>query len=194
MQKVVELGSRRRESGRFEALLEPHFAVLYNAARRLAASPADAEDLVQDVCIKAYRYRADLRVMEYPRAWLLRTLYNQFVDDQRRLQRSPQGRARTMDGDDGFELAAPERSQPDEETERMLNIEAIERAMSRLSREQRSLLAMHDIDGLSLAEIQAVTDLPLGTIKSKLHRARVRLGRMLVRLDSVAAAMTRTGG
>jgi len=192
MQKVLELRRRRNDSAQFEALMEPHFAVLYSAARRLAASADDAEDLVQDVCIKAYRHRADLRAMEYPRAWLLRTLYNQFVDDQRRLKRSPQGQPAAMDGT--VEFAAPEGTQPDRETERMMNREAIEGAMLRLNRDQRSLLGMHDIDGLSLVQIQSVTGLPIGTIKSKLYRARVKLGRLLSHLDPNSAPATRTGG
>lgn len=194
MQKVVEFRRRPHASGRFEALLEPHFGVLYSAAQRLTASPADAQDLVQDVCIKAYRRREELGSMEYPRAWLLRTLYNQFIDDQRRLGRSPQGRSTTADADDGTELAGPERLQPEHETERMMKIEAINEAMARLGREQRTLLAMHDIDGLSLAEIGAVTGLANGTIKSKLFRARVKLGRLLQRLDLDMAASTPTGG
>lgn len=194
MQKVVEFRRRLHASGRFEALLEPHFGVLYSAARRMTASPADAQDLVQDVCIKAWRHREELGSMEYPRAWLLRTLYNQFIDDQRRLGRSPQARATTTEAEDGFELAGPERLEPEPETERIMNIEAINEAMALLGREQRTLLAMHDIDGLSLAEIGAVTGLANGTIKSKLYRARVKLGRLLRRLDPDTAASTRTGG
>jgi len=55
-------------------------------------------------------------------------------------------------------------------------------------------LGMHDIDGLSLVQIQSVTGLPIGTIKSKLYRARVKLGRLLSHLDPNSAPATRTGG
>ncbi len=177
MHKVVEIRGRRSDTGQFEALIRPHFAALYNAAHRLTAMPADAEDLVQEVCIKAYRNRERLKGMDYPRAWLLRTLYNRFVDDQRGRQRSPQ--AAGTESDETTELAGPDGLQPEQETQRIMNIEAIQFAMMRLGSDQRALLGMHDIDGLSLAEIQSVTGLPEGTIKSKLHRARCKLGKLL---------------
>jgi RNA polymerase sigma factor (sigma-70 family) len=193
MPKVVEFPQQDRDSGQFEALIRPHFPVLYNAARRVSATSGDAEDLIQDVCLKAYRCRQDLLGMEYPRAWLLRTLYNQFIDITRREQRSPLVSAESTCDEDTAELAGPGLLEPEKEVARWMNIEAIQRAMQRIGKEQGALLMMHDVDGLSLAEIHAATGLPLGTIKSKLHRARIKLGRLLIRDDSDSATRTQTG-
>lgn len=179
MTTVVDIGSRRTDSGQFEAMMKPHFPVLYRAARRLTASPVDAEDLVQEVCIKAHMKWAEFTTMEYPRAWLLRTLYNHFVDDRRRAQRSP---ATAADSDDEVEvMAGPDHMQPEHQTEQMMNIQSILAAMKLLGKEQCALLALHDIDGYSVTELQSLTGLPVGTIKSKLHRARIKLGRLLQR-------------
>jgi len=182
MSKVVPL-RQRQESARFEALVKPHFPALYAAAYRLSNGSADAEDLLQEVFIKASRHRAELEAMEYPRAWLLRTLYNQFVDARRREERRPSWFGSDQDPS---ELAASPASRPDEETERRRNAEAVQKGLARLGHEARSLLMMHDIDGLTLPEIREATGLPLGTIKSRLHRARVKLGRLLVRDEGPA--------
>lgn len=189
MSKVVPL-RQRQESARFEALVKPHFPALYAAAYRLVNGSADAEDLLQEVFIKASRHRAELETMEYPRAWLLRTLYNQFVDSRRREERRPSGLGSAQDP---AELAAPSASRPDREAECGRNAEAVQRALARLGQEARNLLMMHDIDGLTLPEIREATGLPLGTIKSRLHRARVKLGRLLVR-DEGPAETASAGG
>lgn len=191
MRKVVELARRRGKDRQFETLMEAHFKALYAAARRLTGTPADAEDLVQEVCIKAYRHRRDLGRMEYPRAWLLRTLYNRFVDDRRRHQRAPDGS--TAEDAGGVDLAGPETLEPERQAERMYNAEAIQAAMLRLGSEACGLLMMHDVDGLSLREIETATGLPNGTIKSRLHRARVRLGRLLTRDEGTGMRRARGG-
>lgn len=193
MGEVVEIRSRSTDSGLFESIMEPHFAALYNAARRLTISAPDAEDLVQEVCIKAYSKLADLKVMKYQRAWLLRTLYNHFIDDQRRNLRSPDKLASGIELEYEFELAGPESLQPEKETERMMRIESILAAMQKLGTEQCSLLALHEIEGFSLTELHDFTGLPVGTIKSKLHRARIKLGRLLYREKTAEVSTIKTG-
>ena len=68
---------------------------LYGAARRLTSSPSDAEDLVQDVCLKAFESIDELERIEFRRAWLLRFLYHKFVDRRRNRSRSPVDQADT---------------------------------------------------------------------------------------------------
>jgi len=193
MSKIVDIQSRKSDSDRFETIMKPHFAALYSSARRLTASSADAEDLVQEVCVKAYLRLADLEAMEYQRAWLLRILYNLFIDDQRRQQRSPVSLASSLESVDQIQFAGPENLQPEKETERMMSIRSILNAMRLLSKEQCSLLALHDIEGFSMAELHSLTGLPIGTIKSRLHRARIKLGRLLQRETPAEALMTQTG-
>ena len=76
------------ESDRFAALIRQHYEALYRAAYRLTRSPTDAEDLVQEVCVRAYPYIDEVEGLEQPRSWLLRVLYRRFVDLHRRYERS----------------------------------------------------------------------------------------------------------
>jgi RNA polymerase sigma-70 factor (ECF subfamily) len=173
------MNRRTHDRGRFAALVEPHFDALYGAARRLTLSPSDAEDLVQDVCLKAFESIDELQAIEFRRAWLLKVLYHKFVDRQRAKARSPVDQAIT--GADSFgpeSMTGPDFA-PDEQVDRDAHAARIMRAMSILGEQECSLLALRDIEEYSLEELQQVTGLPKGTIKSRLHRTRSRLGRLL---------------
>jgi RNA polymerase sigma-70 factor (ECF subfamily) len=161
--------------------MRPHFDALYGAARRLASSDADAEDLVQEVCMKAYLRLSDLESIEHPRAYLFRMLYNVFIDAVRSQQRSPVSIAADTASVDEIELAADKRLQPEQQADRLISLELLWKAMSILDTEQCALLALHDIDGYSIAELESLTGEPEGTIKSRLHRTRIRLGRLMQR-------------
>ena len=164
---------------RFEAILKPHFDALYAAARRMTFSSADAEDLVQDVCLKSFTRLDELERIEYPRAWLLKMLYHKFIDNQRVEQRSPISIADTgNDSVEPDELAESE-SQPEQLVDEEIRVARILMAMNRLSSDQRALVALRDIEGLSIKELQSLTGLPSGTIKAQLHRTRAKLGRIL---------------
>lgn len=169
----------RAAPDRFETLMRPHFDALYAAARRLASTDTDAEDLVQDVCMKAFLKLDDLQQLEYPRAWLLRVLYHQFIDRQRASSRTPTEIAATIEDDGATGLADDAGKQPEQEVERLLRIERVLGAMALLDKDKCALLAMHDIDGFSVAELSELTNLPEGTVKSQLFRTRARLGRLL---------------
>ncbi len=129
--------------------------------------------------MKAYLKIDELERIEYRRAWLLRVLYNEFIDGERRHQRSPVSLANRSEPVKEAELVASAHLQPEEQTDRMMRVEIVMRAMELLDKEQCSLLALHDIDGFSLAELQSLTGLPISALKSQLHRTRVKLGRLL---------------
>jgi len=181
LRRILAFSNRRTASGRFEQLLQPHFDALYGAARRLAASESDAEDLVQEVCLKAYLKLDELERIEYQRAWLLRVLYNRFIDGQRKNQRSPLALSQAPADDEAVDIPASKQWQPEEQVDRIMKMDEIMRAMQLLDLEQCSLLALHDIEGYGLAELNSLTGLPVGTLKSQLHRTRVKLGRLLRR-------------
>ncbi len=164
---------------RFEALLRPHFDALYASARRLTLSPDDAEDLVQDVALKAFEKLDELERIEFPRAWLQKVMYNRFIDEHRSSKRSPVDQAAT--GLDSEEPDDRERSNwlPEEMLDREVRITRILMAMKRLDSESAALVALRDIEGLTIAELEMMTGSPSGTIKAKLHRSRARLGRLL---------------
>lgn len=159
--------------------MRPHFDALYAAARRLTRSPHDAQDLVQDVCLKAFARLRELEDFEFPRAWLLKVLYHEFIDGKRRDERSPVSIAATGTEADGPEFVAAGTAQPDELVDHEQSIERIQRAMRLLSPEHCALVVMHDVEGYSIDELCKLHDAPAGTIKAQLHRTRVKLGRLL---------------
>lgn len=170
---------RTSHGSRFTHLVRPHFDALYGAARRLTSSPSDAEDLVQDVCLKAFESIDELEKIEFRRAWLLKVLYHLFVDRQRAKSRSPVDQADT--GVDSFNPEDITRSglRPDELLDRDARVETVVWAMGILDKDDCSLLALRDIEGYSLEELRDMTGLPTSTIKSRLHRTRSKLGRLL---------------
>ena len=162
---------------RFAALVQPHYDLMYRVAYRFTRSAHDAEDLAQEVCVRAYPRLAELERLERPSAWLLRVLYRLFVDSVRRYERKHVGSIDDVDAD----LLVCDRPTPVEEAERAQDRRRLNRAWQYLEQEQRALLALHDVEGYSLAELKELTGLKDGTLKSRLHRARVRLGKLLQR-------------
>lgn len=179
---------------RYRALLEPHFGALYAAARRLVANPADAEDLVQDVCLKAFQRFDELETIEYQRAWLLKILYHRFIDIQRSRDRSPVDHAETGSDSADPDSLSQGSLQPDDILDREMRADVIIRAMDILGREASSLLALHDIEEFSLEELGELTGLPVGTIKSRLYRTRAKLGRLLSNEQIKKPVLTVVGG
>lgn len=178
MGKQVITPGGESESERFAALIRLYYDVLYRSAYRLTRSTVDAEDLVQEVCLRAYPRLGEIEKLEQPRAWLLRVMYRLFIDLRRRYERT---HVRAIDEDEEFVSVEPG---PAEEADRALARWRIEDAWAYLNSEQRLLLSLHDVEGYTLAEIHSLTGLKEGTIKSRLHRARVRLGRLLKREDA----------
>jgi RNA polymerase sigma factor (sigma-70 family) len=181
MGKQVVTPGGESESERFATLIRQHYDVLYRAGYRLTRSTVDAEDLVQEVCLRAYPRLGEIERLEQPRGWLLRVLYRLFIDQRRRYERR---HVRPIDEDEEFVSDDPG---PAEEADRALHRWRVEDAWAYLNQEQRLVLALHDVEGYTLAEIHSLTGLKEGTIKSRLHRARVRLGRLLQREDAVPA-------
>lgn len=170
---------RQRTADRFEAIVRPEFDALYRAAMRLTRSREDAEDLVQDVLLRAYPELDRLAALESPRGWLLRVQYRIFVDGFRRKSRAPFAVAgRAFDAD----LAACEQPGLEELTEVAQRRAQLARVWNALDRQQRALLALH-AEGYSLAELEACTGLSRNAIGVRLHRARARLAK-LIRNDS----------
>ena len=194
MGDVAGMSRRRSDNTRFAEIVRPHFDALFAAARRLTASAADAEDLVQDVCLKAHMHIEELEKVEYQRAWLLKILYHRFIDIQRTRERSPVDMAETGADSSDPDFLGRDGSRPDDLVEREKRLETRFRAMEILGHEASSLLALHDIEGFTLEELRQVTGLPEGTLKSRLHRTRARLGRLLSNQDIHKPVLTVVGG
>ena len=178
----------KRGSGRFERVVRPHFDALYRAAMRLTRSRADAEDLVQEVCLRAFPALDRLEGLEYPLGWLLRVQYRIFIDGTRRRLRSPfVATAETSQAD----LALSADPSPEELAEASLVRRRLTRAWLELLPEQRALLALH-AEGYTLAELEAMTGLSKNAVGVRLHRARARLGRLMNDESAGALRLART--
>jgi RNA polymerase sigma-70 factor (ECF subfamily) len=164
----------------FEQHVLPEIEVLFRVARSLTRHDADAEDLVQDTLIRAYR-AVDRFDGRHPRAWLLTILRNTHINRNRRqrpeLLRDPDGTARELHDVASTEVA-------DASVEAGFDAE-IEQALAELDEPFRRVVELVDLAGLSYAETAEVLGVPTGTVMSRLHRAR---GRIRDRLDRAGLA------
>jgi len=163
------------DARRFKCLIEPHLDALFGAAFRLARNTADAEDLVQDTCLRAYQALTKLDESQPVQAWLRTVLHNLFVDGARRARRSPMVAAT-----DDTELAerACTDPNPEERASMTQREQQLDHAWSKLDRGHRALLALR-AEGYSLPEIAAIAELPVDALQSRLYRARLNLARYL---------------
>jgi RNA polymerase sigma factor (sigma-70 family) len=168
-------------AARFDALVRPHLERLYALAYRFTGRREDAEDLVQSLLTKLIPQERRLAQVDILGPWLARALYNLFVDQTRRHAREVSGLGHAIHEPEVLELLADEQSEsPEAGAERLLSQRRIAAALQRLPPDQRAVIAWHDIEGYSLDELAVAHDLPLGTIKSRLHRARARLRQLLM--------------
>jgi RNA polymerase sigma factor (sigma-70 family) len=191
---LTVIGRNQTTSERFEALLSPHFDALHRAAYRLAGNTHDAEDLVQEVCVKIYPRISELEALEHPRSWLLRVLYNLFVDTTRRRDRTHVTSLSAIEDPDSCSFMASIEPGPEEYAEAAILEAVMEQAWQRMEKKQRALLALHDVEGYTLAEMEKITGTKIGTLKSQLHRARVRLGKLLQRESTPVAVVAAKEG
>jgi len=163
----------------FDALIKPHLDRLYRLSIRLAGNKPEAEDLFQDVLTKIFPRLDELIDIEEPGSWLCRVMYNQFIDNRRRYarQRLVAVSEDRLPGKSLEEL--PGDLDPVTDAERLDDIMRLDRALAELSEEHRLVVLLHDSEGYKLKEIQEVTGTPVGTLKSRLHRARARLREIL---------------
>jgi RNA polymerase sigma-70 factor (ECF subfamily) len=160
----------------FDRYVVPEIEVLYRVARSITRNPTDAEDLVQDTMLRAYRaiLRFDGR---HPRAWLLTIMRNAQINRVRRkrpeLLRDPDAAMERLADEDSADLG-PEAQVVDSGYEA-----AVEKAVDALPEKFRSVIELVDIQGLSYAEAAEIIGVPTGTVMSRLHRARTRIRRQL---------------
>ncbi len=162
----------------FEAEVIPQLDSLYRLALRLTTDPSRAEDLVQDTVLKAFRSWQRFQPGTNIRSWLFTILRNTFINDYRRRQREPI----PMD----LETAEPHatfRAVDDEDPEgtffaQIVDAKVLE-AIDRLPEDFREVLVLSDIENLTYAEIADVLGIPVGTVKSRLFRARRQLQEVL---------------
>jgi RNA polymerase sigma-70 factor, ECF subfamily len=162
-----------------------HMPSLYSAALRMTRNPAEAEDLVQETYLKAYRAFPNFEEGTYLKAWLYRILTNTFINSYRAKRRRPE----ETELDDveelylyrqlgGLEASAASRSAEDDFLERITDDE-VKAAIETLPPAFRIAVILADVEGFSYKEIAEITEVPIGTVMSRLHRGRKALQKAL---------------
>ena len=166
----------------FDGLVREHVPAFYRTAYRWTGSADRAEDLVQDLLVRLYPRLDELRGIDLLRPWATRVMYRIFIDQLRRERSSPvQFGGEPAAGEElETQLTEPEH-EPPQLVDQQLTQERLAAAWSQLSEEHRVGLSMHDVEGYSRVELAAMMDLPVGTLKSRVHRARARLRELLTR-------------
>ena len=155
---------------RFERALLPHLDAAYNLARWLAGSAQDADDVVQEACLRALAFFDGFHG-EDGRAWLLAIVRNTSYDWLRKHRRNAQLTASVED----LEWAADTAPDPEEEHLRNADREAVRRGIEALPPEYREVMVLRELEGMSYKQIARIIDAPIGTVMSRLARARKRL-------------------
>ena len=189
MSKPRDISGRQCSDREFYDVVRPHLDAIYGRAYALTGSVQDAEDLTQEVCLRASSRIDEVAQHANPRAWLMRVLYRLFVDLVRSRRRSPIRLMAVEDSRASLDAASAGPG-PEQQAEGLGFFRKFRLAWGRLAGDEQPVLALHGVEGLSLAEIQDVMGLPLGTIKSRLHRSRARLGKLLTTADLTHKAET----
>jgi RNA polymerase sigma-70 factor (ECF subfamily) len=178
------------DQARFTELAMEHMPALYSAALRMTRNPADAEDLVQETYLKAYRAFGGFTEGTNLRAWLYRILTNTYINRYRASKRRPE----VSDVEDVEDLYLYRRlsngpsdlgrSAEDEALEHFTD-DDVKAAIESLPETFRMAVLLADVEGFSYKEIAEITDVPIGTVMSRIHRGRRALQKALL---SVAEA------
>jgi RNA polymerase sigma-70 factor (ECF subfamily) len=179
---------------RFEAVVLPHLDRLLGFAIRRSDSIADAEDAVQEACVRAWLGFADLRDDASARPWFYRILRTVLSDAREKSGRRQQLVFITRLEDTHDELLGGERDALFSEVVARLDSEAVHRALAQIPEDFATAVELHDIDGFKYIEIAEIVGVPIGTVMSRIARGRKLLagaivaGRRDVADDSPATA------
>lgn len=161
----------------FEKEAVPHMNAVYNFAVRLTGDEDDADDLVQETFMKAFRFFDKFESGTNCKAWLFRILKNSFINDYRKQTKEPS----KVDYDDVQNFY--ENIKSDEVESRHYELDAfsnlldddVSKAIAELPEDFRTVIILNDIEGFTYEEIADFVDIPVGTVRSRLHRARKML-------------------
>ncbi|MBA3430989.1 MAG: sigma-70 family RNA polymerase sigma factor [Actinobacteria bacterium] len=181
----VEISEKDRE--RFERDTAPLLDSLYAAALRMTRNPADAEDLLQETMMRAYRAFDRFQEGTNLKAWLFRIMTNAYINIYRKRQREPQ--QVSQDEIEDFDLYRELKSHdPQYEAtpenivlDRLLDADIVS-AIEDLPEQFRLAVILSDVEGFTYAEMAEIMDVPMGTVMSRLHRGRKALQKRLLTL------------
>ena len=177
-------GRKNREGTEFQREALQHLDALYGTALRLTRDPSEAQDLVQDTLVRAYRFQHSFEPGTNLKAWLLRILTNTFINHYRRSARE----RRVLDHEEGSPVGdgvmsrSAMRGLVDSVSvaQEGLLREEIAAALDELPEDYRVMIVLADVEELSYKEIADAVGVPIGTVMSRLHRARKLMQKRLL--------------
>jgi len=168
----------------FNALIRKHETRAYQYAFRLTRNPEEAADIVADGFVRVYNALHNFKGQSAFTTWLYRILTNCYLDvrkkEKNRTTTSLESVLQTSEGEVERQIEDPSAS-PYDDVERTVRERSIESAVGLLPEYQRAMIVMYHAETMTYEEIAAALDLPVGTVKSRLNRARVSLRELLVR-------------
>lgn len=184
MSQIVQLWKRARGGAAFEERVREHVPRLFGLAWRLTRSTPDAEELVQETLLRAYTRREQFLGLDAPGPWLARVCQNLWVDRWRRL-----GALRDSESmDDDRHAPGREPATSDQQLLDSVDVAMLMDTCATLPEHHRLVILLHDGAGYTMEEIAELLEVPVGTTKSRLHRAREALRRKLGEGTAPAAA------
>jgi len=177
MRTGAAISERNREAARFEELAMPVIDSAYNLARWLAQNDHDAEDLVQETYLKAFRNFHSFQAGTNFRAWVYRILRNTFLNSRTGAKATS---SISLDSEDEGPELAIDNNTPETVLMKRLDSESVKSAIDRLPLHYREALLLCEVEEMSYREIAEILSIPIGTVMSRLARAR-RLLRQFLR-------------
>ena len=177
LKKKPTSGEQVKLNTDFEKEAVPHMNSVYNFALRMTGDADDADDLVQETFLKAFRFFDKFERGTNCKAWLFRILKNSFINDYRKQTKEPD-KVDYEDVQNFYEtIKSDEINSSHYEHDAFTNLldDEISKAIAELPEDFRTVIILNDIEGFSYEEIADFVDIPVGTVRSRLHRARKML-------------------
>lgn len=175
MEEVIrEQYSEREKESIFNQEFMPHINSMYNFAYRLTLDSDDSKDLLQDTYLKAFRFIDSFQKGTNAKAWLFRILKNSFINDYRKKSKEP-SKVDYQEVESYYNSEDVDRQiTPDLRVEALQDMigDEISIALNSLDVDFRTVIILCDLEGFKYEEMAKILDIPIGTVRSRLHRAR----------------------
>ena len=193
-EQEIVLRAKGGDQDAFAELVTAHQDRIYTLCLRMTGNREDAQDAAQEAFLNAWRALPSFKGESSFSTWVYRLTSNACIDHLRRRKRRRDLEAASLTGEDGESDWEPadHQSDPALQTERRMAKEAVEEGLRSLPDHQREILVMRELSGLSYQEIGAALDLDLGTVKSRIARARLALKKILTAEGNFFASDTST--
>ena len=175
------------EDAAYDELVRTYHASIYQVAYRMLGDAAEASDVVQEIFLKVFRNVGGFRRDSSLKTWMFRIALSEVLNRLRWWKRRYRSSTVSLDdsGKGNSVHVSDSKPSPHQALESKEEEQAIQRALARLSKDHRSILVLRDIEGFSYSEIADVAGISIGTVKSRLARARLEMKKSLIRYLSL---------